>query len=315
MAANDDWIAAFQASNLRASPSPTLASGLTVVSLGTLVSTPTDPSHSAQSSSLAGVINSGEYGGVAKRAHLFSYDPAASLCLGFVGTAGLRFCIKNVVPGKTGGDDSGLTCGVGKHVTKFQPDSGCYYLRGNDSMAHCYPAFSQAWLPSKIHTQLSTLKRTNQEWKDFFSRFEPAVESSNADSADAPPIGVGKLVFKTPKKFLAPTDEEIPAVFIPSELRDIEAQSDMLSDENCWWTEDDDTSLMSSSLLQFLKDVHGFMLSYRQWLIEPHEIASNCLGSIEDDMHQLKKYCEAMSDNLGGLLTYWTWIFQTSGVP
>jgi len=151
-------------------------------------------------------------------------------------------------------------------------------------------------LPPEIRIQLPTLKRTNQEWKDFFSRFEPAVE---VDSADSPPIGVGKLVFKTPKKFLAPTDAEIPAVFIPSELQGIEAQSDMLSDENCWWTEDDDTSLMSSSLLQFLKDIRGFMLSYRQWLVEPHEIASNRLGSIEDDMHQLKKYCEAMSDNLG----------------
>ncbi len=34
-------------------------------------------------------------------------------------------------------------------------------------------------------------------------------------------------------------------------------------------------------------------------MIEPHEIASNRLGAIEDDMHQLKQHCEALADNLG----------------
>lgn len=65
MASNDDWIAAFQATSLRASPSPTLASGVTVISSGSLVSSPTVASVAAPSSSLAGV-SSGEYGGVAK---------------------------------------------------------------------------------------------------------------------------------------------------------------------------------------------------------------------------------------------------------
>jgi hypothetical protein len=154
-------------------------------------------------------------------------------------------------------------------------------------------------LPSEIQLQLPTLKKTNQEWKDLFSRYESVSKSANADSANAPPVGVGKLVFKAPKKFLPSSDDEIPPVFVPLELREIEMQAELATDEALWWMEDDDTSLLSSPLMQFLRDVRSFLILYWQWLIEPHEIASNCLGAIEDDMHQLKKYCEALADNLG----------------
>jgi len=211
-----------------------------------------------------------------------------------VGLAGLRFCIKPVLAGKSDG-----TCGVGKHISKFQPDQSFYYLRGNDVTAYCLPAFPQARLPSEIQLQLPMLKKTNQEWKDLFSRYESVSKSANADSANAPPVGVGKLVFKAPKKFLPSSDDEIPPVFVPLELREIEMQAELATDEALWWMEDDDTSLLSSPLMQFLRDVRSFLILYWQWLIEPHEIASNCLGAIEDDMHQLKKYCEALADNLG----------------
>jgi hypothetical protein len=258
MASNDDWVSAFQTTSLRASPSPTLASGVTVVSSGTLVSTPTVASVSPTTSSLAGV-SSGEYGGGAKRAHLFSYDPAASLCLGYVDSAGLHFCIKPVLVGKSDG-----TCGVGKHISKFQPDQSFYYLRGNDVTAYCLPAFPQARLPSEIQLQLPMLKKTNQEWKDLFSRYESVSKLANADSANAAPVGVGKLVFKTPKKLLPSSDDEIPPVFVPSELWEIEMQAELAMDEALWWMEDDDAALLSSWLMQFLRDVRSFLILYWQ---------------------------------------------------
>jgi hypothetical protein len=208
MASNDDWIAAFQGTTLQESPSTTLTSGGTVLSSGTLVSTPTIAS-SAPSIALAGG-SSGEYGGVAKRAHLFSFDPSVLLCCGFVGNAGLRFCIKPVLEVKHEGDETPLTCGVGKHVKKFQPDPDCFYLRGNDSTAYCHPAFPQDQLPPEIRAQTKTMKKTNQEWKDLFARHE--------DSNAAVTAAAGKLVFKTPKKFLLESEGDIPAVFNPKQI-------------------------------------------------------------------------------------------------
>ena len=229
---------------------------------------------------------------------MFSYDPAASLCLGYVGSAGLRVCIKPIVSAKLDDRAVSCTCGVGKHVSKFQPNPDCFYLRGNDATAYCFPAFPQARLPPEIQAELGTLKKTNLEWKDLFNHLE-AGDVGTADSPNAPPVGVGKLVFQTPKKFLASNDEEIPPVFIPSKLREIEIQSDLFADDNYWWMEDDDTSLVPMSLMHFLRNVRIFMLLYKQWLVEPHEITSNHLGAIEDDMNQLKQYCETVADNLG----------------
>ena len=84
MASHDDWIYPFQSSSLKGnSLSPTTSSGLTVISAGS--SLPTISSALVgQSSSTTSLVSPGEYGGVAKRVHLFSFDPALPLCLGYV---------------------------------------------------------------------------------------------------------------------------------------------------------------------------------------------------------------------------------------
>jgi len=290
---DDDWIAAFQASSLNASQSPAASSGFTVVS--SISSPPTIASSKVDQGgpSVSLAVGTGESGGVAKRAHLFCFDPASPLCLGFVGEGGKRFCIKLITSG--GDSESGGTCGVNKHVHKFQPDPDLLYLRGNDSTAYCQPAFPRAVLPPEVLSNINAVKKTNQEWKELFAYYEDPNDIVQPASS-----GVPRLTLKTPKKS-APqlTDGGSTPVLVPAPLKDILMQADILPSQYWWWNADDETSLLPGPLLQFLRDLQNFLTLYDQWLVEPHAVTHDRLSTVEEDLHQLKAVCDIISGNVG----------------
>jgi hypothetical protein len=138
------------------------------------------------------------------------------------------------------------------------------------------------------------VKRTNQEWKELFAHYEDANEVTYGIDRT-----VVKLLLKTPKKGRTEPDTDLTPVFVPNTLKDIAMQADILPSEYFWWTMDDDTSLLPGLLLQFLRDLRDFALVYEQWLIKPHEVTSSRLALVEDDLHQLKSFCDTISGNVG----------------
>jgi len=293
MTSSDDWIAAFGSTFTGGSPAAASAtSGLTVISSGS-----SQPSLSSSRS--VSLVSSGEYGGVAKRAHLFCYDPAVSYCLGFVGVGGKRFCIKPVLPFDAATGVRPTTCGVGKHVSKFGPDPDFLYLRGNDATAYCLPAFSQHSLPPEILVDVKSMTKTNQEWKELFAKYQDPDQPQGLTD-----LGVAKLALKTPKKARSAAVPDLPSVYVPDGLKEISMQADILAEEYHWWTTNDDDSLLPGSLMQFLRDAREFLANYEQWLVEPHEVASSRLALVEDDIHQMKNFCDGISGNLGRPISF-----------
>jgi hypothetical protein len=73
----------------------------------------------------------------------------------------------------------------------------------------------------------------------------------------------------------------------------------LLPEEHYWWEEEEDVSPLPASLFSFLRDVRGFLIKYDQWLLQPYDILSNNVGSMEEDLHKIRSYCEGLNSNLG----------------
>lgn len=86
---------------------------------------------------------------------------------------------------------------------------------------------------------------------------------------------------------------------MPYELSKIVDQAELLTPDQYWWDEDDDASLLPSSLTAFLRDLHVVLLKYDQWLLQPHDIASNRFNRIEEDIHNIRQYCEELLSKVG----------------
>jgi len=115
---------------------------------------------------------------------------------------------------------------------------------------------------------------------------------------------VSKLELKTPKKARFGVIAELQPVYIPESLKEISIQANILSSRYHWWTTSDDESLLPGSLMQFLREIRLFLMDYERWLIEPHEITSNRLSLVEDDIHQIKNFCDGISGNLGRPISF-----------
>jgi hypothetical protein len=175
-------------------------------------------------------------GGGAKRAHnLFFFDPdALCLCLGAVGSGGRRFCIRPKV------DDSS-TCGVSKHVAKFEPTLGHYYLKSNDAMAFCEPCLSQDLVPPEFCGNMLTTQKTMEEWKQVFVDYA-GITVPNALEQPTQYIfpDPNRLALKTPKK-LPQEHQSDRLLIIPIELEDIVSQDEeTLTRDQCWWKEENE---------------------------------------------------------------------------
>ncbi len=262
MADSDPWVSAF-ATGASAGTPPTLtpnsdgsgvagtpaslSQGVTIVSGISQLSLSNPGSHV---SSARGVGISGEYGGVAKRATLFSVDTAVSPCLGFVGAGNKRFCTKIAV--QPSGSPQVLTCGVGKHAVKIKPRPGTFYLRGNDASAFCAPSLPRAMIPIEFRENFNTQEKTLQEWKQLFEFY--AASDSMANKVDTAEIfeGAAKLSLKTPKKLNMADEVDLPVFPMPAELLRIVLQDKELNANEFWWEEEDSVSLLPSSLLALL---------------------------------------------------------------
>lgn len=76
-------------------------------------------------------------------------------------------------------------------------------------------------------------------------------------------------------------------------------QDSILPKEQFWWDEEEDVSLLPSSLFSFLRYLRGFLVKYDQWLLQPHDIVVNRVGRMEDDIHKIRGYCEGLNSKLG----------------
>lgn len=284
MSSSDPWINSLTAATTGAATSPASSAGFTIVSGGSGISG-------------GGTVISGEYGGGAKRANLFFFDPAAvRLCLGTVGAGGRRFCTKPRL-------ENGLTCGVLKHTTKFDPQGYYYYLRSNDAMAFCEPCLSRDLVPVEFQENIASAQKTIDEWKQLFTDYS-LMAGSGGNPEDAGPTQYvfpdpGLLSLKTPKKVQQQLSERV--LVIPIELDDIvnQDEAEALTRAERWWDEPEDESLLPPSLLEFLRNVRGFLLRYDQWLREPIELLARRLDTASDDLHRLKQHCDGLQKSLG----------------
>jgi hypothetical protein len=109
----------------------------------------------------------------------------------------------------------------------------------------------------------------------------------------------GLLDLKTPKKVQQQLGDRL--VFVPIELDDIVNQEEdgALTKSERWWEEPEDESLLPVSLLMFLRNVHGFLLRYDQWLQETLETLARRMETVADDLHRLKHHCDGLQKSLG----------------
>jgi hypothetical protein len=220
------------------------------------------------------------------------------LCFGFVGAGGRRFYLKPII-----GD--GTTCGVTKHGTKFEPQLGHFYLRGNDLTASCKHRFDEAIVPEEFRRNIWTTVKTVEEWKQLFMDY-----LHDATNQGGQGLGTTRFVFPDPEKFALKTPKkvplfegEFPAVTVPSELLDIKEQSRFLSENQYWWEEDDATSILPTPLFNFMKLLHSFLIKYDSWLVEPLDVLTLRADTIKGDLHKLKLNCDTLQLAIGRSLS------------
>jgi hypothetical protein len=184
-------------------------------------------------------------------------------------------------------------CGVLKHSTKFVPKVDHYYLPSNDAMAFCKPYLSQSLVPSEFQGNLATTQKTIEEWKQVFADYILAAGGEETFTTEAPTQYVypGLLALKTPKKVQQQLGDRL--LVIPIELDDI------VNQDESWWEELEDESLLPVSLLVFLRDVRGFLLRYDRWLQEPLKTVARRMDTVADDLHRLKQHCDGLQKSLG----------------
>ena len=274
-----------------------------IMSLGEESTAPSPFSQSMAGLSLstAATGSSGEYGGVAKRANLLFFvdeNSSVRLCFGFVGTGTRRFCLEALKGGSN-------TCGVSKHGSKFEPKLGHFYLRSNDTTAFCEPCFSEDLVPEELRGDICTTTKTIEEWKQLFTDYLHDAGNQSGQAA-----GATRFLFPDPEKFALKTPKKIPlfegefpAVTIPSELADIQAQARDLAAEQYWWEEDESTSILPTPLFTFMKLLRGFLVKYDQWLVEPFDVLTLRADTIEGDLHKLKQLCDTLQLSIGRSLS------------
>ncbi len=238
----------------------------------------------------------GECEGGAKRAHLFLFDSVQAqggkLCLGYVGSGNKRFCIKPVIAT----DQRGIaTCGVSKHTSKFQPIPDTFYPRGNDTCAHCVPAFPTALVPNDQWDSIMTAKHTTTEWSVIFKRFKD--ESPSANDGDKPSSAVDtNILLKTPAKTKPTQDDDLFSEFYyytPSGIKTVQEAKSL----GAWWL--DDSLPLPADMVQFFKAVRSFMLDFEAWWKTPISDLSDVLNSTSDDLVTLKQSCETLHLMIG----------------
>jgi len=222
------------------------------------------------------------------------------LCFGFVGVGSKnrRFCLKAVKAGTE-------TCGVSKHATKFSPKRDNCYLRSNDVVAFCEPSFPLTLVPDDLRDNIKVTAKTIEEWKLLFADYLRENGNQSPQVAEA-----SRYLFPDPEKFALKTprkiplfEGEFPAVVIPTELINIQDQQRSLPVEQFWWEEEDSTSLLPSPLFDFLKKLRNFLIKYDQWLVEPLDVMTLRLDTVEGDLHKLKNHCETLELAIGGPLS------------
>ena len=151
------------------------------------------PPSSTQSAPLTG--RAGGSGGVVRyRGHLngkvplFRYGPSkeGTICGGYIGTAGLRFCCKEVLV------DVGH-CGDQKHGrSKFNLTKETYYVQMEGETALCWPCVSMKDLMSHNALSMVNQSKTSRDWIDELNQFihdhniappEAAAEGENEAGA------------------------------------------------------------------------------------------------------------------------------------
>ncbi len=135
-----------------------------------------------------------------------------------------------------------------------------------------------------------------EEWKTIFAGYaEIMSEASGPNDIDQ---SHEQLFLKTPKKFREET-LDLHSIIVPFELDQIMEQASILPKEQFWWDEEEDVSLLPSSLLSFLHYLRGFIVKYDQWLLQPHDIVADQVRQMEEDIHNIHSYCEGLNSKLG----------------
>jgi len=111
------------------------------------------------------------------------------------------------------------------------------------------------------------------------------------------------LYLKSPRKIDLDTETHPPVLPVPEEILRIIEQDRAGQENDGWWAEDDNESLLPATLLNFLRTLRALLMKFDQWAIEPHEIASSRLMVLEDDLHQLKHYTDSIHHSLGTPVT------------
>jgi hypothetical protein len=175
------------------------------------------------------------------------------------------------------------------------------YLRSNDVVAFCEPSFPLTLVPFDLRDNFKVTAKTIEEWKLLFADY--LCENGNQSSQV---VEASRYLFPDPEKFALKTPCKIPlfegeflAVVIPTKLIDIQDQQRSLPVEQFWWEEEDLTSLLPAPLFDFLKKLRNFLIKYDQWLVEPLDVMTLRLDTVEGDLHKLKNHCETLELAIG----------------
>lgn len=162
--------------------------------LGLMPSTPQRDEHSDAGASSwgRGLAPNSVPGGV--RAIFLSSLDANTKCFGLIST-GNTFCLKEreTLEDRTIGE----TCGVGKHLTKFEPDLSAYFIPGTSTSAYTNPSVRADQVTEEERQVLEKGVKTGGGWRTYF-RVCQAQTSAQRQSSN--PFQPGVMFVKTPAK-------------------------------------------------------------------------------------------------------------------
>jgi len=232
----------------------------------------------------------GEFEGGAKRSHLFFFSPtlarASSVCLGFVGPGGRRFCIKRVG-----------TCGAKSHSAKFKPAIDTFYLKGNDTCAHTQPCLPASMVPPDKLAVIQAAKHSVGEWTSIFTRY---ADIQDKDVGKVQPTELfNRVALKTPAK--PSTDSDASAdimVYSPRGIRQILADT---TSNDGWWELKQE--YIPDEIMSFLRNVHVFLTDFDHWWKTPLSDNYASITLIKEDLYTLKQKCEHLHLLVGQPMT------------
>jgi hypothetical protein len=159
-------------------------------------------------------------------------------------------------------------------------------------------------VPAECRENVRTTAKTMQEWKSLFASYS---ELQTGEVGEGNPESYERVLLKTLKKFRE-LDTDLRSIIVPGALEELVHQVDMPSEH--WWDDDDDASLLPAGLSRFLNLLREFLTKYDTWLLQPHNIMARRAGRLEEDIHQLRFYCEGVNSKLG-----WSVCIQGVGFP